>query len=174
MTQIKRYIVQIVLCNTGIIEFQTNENNINTAMSHWLPFDEDVESIKIKRKEMSVTELLNNCIHLLIHPSGQLSRSPALTLRISDTKSYTFDLIKQDEDGYYNIIRNDKVVGGIRDDDGRIKGKINLSDISSYNTCIITQLATVDNKFLLQPMSPKQKYNPHKTNFITKEDFNDE
>lgn len=122
----------------------------------------------------TVNELLQECIHLLIHPSGKLSKSPALILRVSDDESYTFDLNKQDEDEYYNIMYNNKVVGGLKQDDGRIRGKISLSDISSYNTCIITQLSTVSDKFLLQPMKPKQKYDPQKSNFITKEEFNNE
>lgn len=121
----------------------------------------------------TVEQLIDECIHLLIASTGRLVDSPDVVL-ITSTNNYVFKLNKQDEDGYYNITHNDSVIGGLKQDDDRITGKISLSDISSFNTCIVHQLSHHKNIFLLQPMSSKQKYDPKKTNFITKEEFRNE
>lgn len=122
----------------------------------------------------TVNDLIDQCINLLIASTGKLSDSPDLVLR-TGTNNFIFNINKQDEDNYYNIMYNNSVVGGLKqEDDGRIRGKINLSDVSDVGTCIITQLSDVNNVLLLQPVRPKQKYDPKKTNFITKNQFYNE
>lgn len=123
----------------------------------------------------TIDKLLQECVVVLIHPTGKLSRTACLVLMYSDYESLTFDIVQQDEDDYYNIMHDNSVIGGIKqDEDGRIHGKINLSDVSNYGTCIITQLVHNRSTMLLQPVKPKAKYDPHRTNFIKKEEFNNE
>lgn len=125
-------------------------------------------------KKKSVQQMLNKHVNLQINNSGLLSDTPYILLIGEDDNPITSFPIQQngEDDNTYNIYNDydsNRIIGALHQSDGdKITGKINLSDISDFQTCVVCQLSRYKTRMLLKPQTNVDRdiHNKRESQFI--------
>lgn len=112
-------------------------------------------------------------VKLLIDASGSLEATKTAFIHGAIGDTYALD-VHHKGDGVYLLEYAGETIGTLNQKDRKITGKIDMSAINDdFNTLIVCQLSRIPSAMYLLHATPKLKYDPQKSMFLTIDEFSD-